>query len=296
MEIRHLLSFKEIVEQGSFMKAAQLLNYAQSSITSHVRVIEDFYGQPVFDRLGKRVVLNSFGERLYHRVLPLLAGYDDLCGLKNEVGEPAGQLRIGAPESTMLYRLSPVLQKYKSLYPKVELIMHNSTCPDMRGLLRDGSLDMAVLLDRMVDEDELTCKPLFDEPMCVVLPREYPADELIYSPSHAVLYTEAGCSYRQIFQQLLADKDIKADNIIETASVEVIKQYLLCNIGVSFLPGIVVRKELSNGRLKAIPWKSLNPILIQIVHHKDKWISPAMKEFMRLLEEAALGWSSAVSG
>ena len=74
----------------------------------------------------------------------MLAGYDDLCGLKNEEGEPAGQLRIGAPESTMLYRLSPVLQKYKSMYPKVELIMLNSTCPAMRGLLRDGSLDMAV--------------------------------------------------------------------------------------------------------------------------------------------------------
>jgi DNA-binding transcriptional LysR family regulator len=290
MEIRHLLSFKEIVEQGSFIKAAQLLNYAQSSITSHVRVIEDFYGQPVFERLGKRVVLNSFGERLYRRVLPLLTGYDDICGLKNEVGEPAGQLHLGAPESTMIYRLSPVLQKYKSMYPKVELIMHNLICPVMRGQVRDGSLDLAVLLDQVVEEDELVCKSLFDEPMCVVLPRDYPAEELIYSPSHAVLYTETGCSYRQIFQQLLEEKGIKTDNIIETASVEVIKQYLLCNIGVSFLPDIVIRKELADGRLKAVPWESLDPIRVQIVHHKDKWISPAMAEFMRLLEEEAAGW------
>ena len=88
MEIRQLVSFKEIVEQGSFSKAAQVLNYAQSSVTSHIRAIEEFYERPVFDRLGKRVVLNSFGEQLYHRVLPLLAGYDDLCALKQEVGEP----------------------------------------------------------------------------------------------------------------------------------------------------------------------------------------------------------------
>lgn len=290
MEIRHLLSFKEIVEQGSFIKAAKVLNYAQSSVTSHVRAIEEFYGRPVFDRLGKRVVLNSFGERIYRRVLPLLSGYDDLCALKHEVGEPAGQLRIGAPESTMLYRLSPVLQKYKSMYPKVDLIMHNSTCPAMRGLLRDGSLDLAVLLDRVIEEDELVCKPLFDEPMHVVLPREYPADELINSPSHAVLYTETGCSYRQIFQRLLAEKGISTENIIETASVEVIKQYLLCNIGVSFLPEIVVRKELADGNLKGIPWKSIDPVRVQIVHHKDKWLSPAMEEFIRLLEDAAVGW------
>ncbi|WP_419783998.1 LysR family transcriptional regulator [Maridesulfovibrio sp.] len=290
MEIRQLVSFKEIVEQGSFNKAAQVLNYAQSSVTSHVRAIEEFYGRPVFDRLGKRVVLNSFGERLYRRVLPLLAGYDDLCALKHEVGEPAGQLRIGVPESTMLYRLSPVLREYKALYPGVDIIMQNSICPLMRGLLREGSLDMAVLLDRVVEEDELLSRPVFEEPMCVVLPQQYPAERLINSPVHAVLYTEAGCSYRAIFEDMLAKQGIETGNIIETASVEVIKQYLLCNLGVSFLPEVVVRKELADGKLRAIPWESIDPVRVQIVHHKDKWISPAMAEFIRLLEEASLGW------
>ncbi|WP_415718374.1 LysR family transcriptional regulator [Maridesulfovibrio sp.] len=290
MEIRQLVSFKEIVEQGSFSKAAQVLNYAQSSVTSHVRAIEDFYERPVFDRLGKRVVLNSFGEQLYHMVLPLLAGYDDLCALKQDVGEPAGPLRIGVPESTMLYRLSPVLKEYKLLYPGVDIIMQNSICPVMRRLLREGKLDMAILLDRVVEEDELVCRSIFDEPMCVVLPREYPADELINSPAHAILYTEAGCCYREIFAQLLAKQGIETGNIIETASVEVIKQYLLCNLGVSFLPEVVVRKELESGKLRAIPWESIDPVRVQIVHHKDKWISPAMAEFIRLLEAASLAW------
>lgn len=48
----------------------------------------------------------------------------------------------------------------------------NFTCPVMRGLLREGSLDMAVLLDRVVEEDDLICRPVFEEPMCVVLPVE----------------------------------------------------------------------------------------------------------------------------
>ncbi|WP_432736955.1 LysR family transcriptional regulator [Maridesulfovibrio sp. FT414] len=292
MEIRNFLSFKTVVEQGSFIKAAQSLNYAQSSITSHVQALEEYYGQPVFDRLGKKVQLNSFGKLVYQHALVLLSSYEDMLRLKHKSAEPSGTLRIGVPESTMLYRLSPVLQRYKTVYPKVEVVMQSLTCPQMRQELRESRLDMAIILDRERSEEDLVCRVLSVEPMALVMPRDYPADDLIESGSHAVLYTEQGCSYRIIFENLLRERGFRAESIIETASVEVIKQYILCNIGVSFLPLVVVRKELDSGLLKSVPWNDPNPVKIQLVRHKDKWISPAMFEFIRIAEEEALSWKS----
>lgn len=290
MEIRNFLTFKAIVEHGSFTKAAQALNYAQSSITSHVQAIEEYYGQPVFDRMGKRITLNSFGMLVYQQSLPLLSSYEDVCNLKHESGEPSGTLRIGAPESTMIYRLSPVLRQYKEKYPHVEIVMHNATCPAMRELIRKGDLDMAILLDRMVEEPDLIFEPLFAEPMSIVLPREYPSEEIVDSPDHAVLYTEHGCSYRMLFQEILEHKGINAENIIETASVEVIKQYVLCNLGISFLPTIVVKKEIENGEIRHIKQDSLDPITIQLAYHKRKWLSPAMEAFMEFTRTEAAAW------
>ncbi|XPV76315.1 MAG: LysR family transcriptional regulator [Desulfovibrio sp.] len=294
MDIRHFLTFKTIVEQGSFIKAAKALNYAQSSITSHIQVIEDYYGQPVFDRLGKKVQLNSFGMMIYERALPLLAHYHDICELKNETEEPSGTLRIGVPESTMLYRLAPILQRYKAEYPSVEIVMLNSLCPVVKQSLKDGDLDLGFLLEREIEDPDIITESLFIEPMSVVLPLTYPKEELdckaVKESNLAILYTEQGCSYRDYFSALLKEHNIHTDNRIETASVEVIKQYILCSLGFSFLPTIVAGKELEEGKLKHIPWQSDKPIYIQMAYHKDKWLSPAMRVFMRLAQEEVEKW------
>lgn len=290
MELRQLITFKAIVEHGSFIKAARALNYAQSSITSHIQMIEEFYGQPVFDRIGKKVALNDFGQIVYQRVCTLLAAYDDVCALKELTGAPAGRLRVGAPESTMLYRLAPVLQKFKTLFPQVELVMESGTCSSMRTSLRTGDLDLCVLLEQLTHEPDLEMVKLFEEPMGVVLPKEYPENELTAANRHIILYTEQGCSYRKIFQQLLEQKGVAASNVIETASVEVIKQYILCDIGVSFLPTVVVRREVETGQVKQVPWKNSLPVSVALARHKDKWVSPAMEAFMQLVREEAANW------
>lgn len=54
MELRHLITFKTIVEKNGFNKAAEHLGYAQSSITTHVKELEKVLGNPLFDRLGKK--------------------------------------------------------------------------------------------------------------------------------------------------------------------------------------------------------------------------------------------------
>jgi DNA-binding transcriptional LysR family regulator len=57
---------------------------------------------------------------------------------------------------------------------------------------------------------------------------------------------------------------------METASIEVIEQYGLCGIGVSFLPMVVIRRELEAGALKCTPWQTTSSVVIQMIRHKDK--------------------------
>ncbi|MCS4465148.1 LysR family transcriptional regulator [Clostridium botulinum] len=54
MEIRHLQTFITIVELEGFTKAAEYLGYAQSTITSHIQILENELGEVLFDRLGKK--------------------------------------------------------------------------------------------------------------------------------------------------------------------------------------------------------------------------------------------------
>jgi len=72
LELRHLKTFKVVADTGGFTRAAEALGYAQSTITSHIQALERELDRPLFDRLGKTVVLTSAGERLYEYAAQIL--------------------------------------------------------------------------------------------------------------------------------------------------------------------------------------------------------------------------------
>ncbi|VVS90684.1 LysR family transcriptional regulator substrate-binding protein [Desulfoluna spongiiphila] len=160
----------------------------------------------------------------------------------------------------------------------------------MRRALKEGDLDLGLLLEQDVPEPDLAKRLLLKEPMSIGLPRQYPAGDLVTSERHVILYTEKGCNYRKVFQWIFEDKGIQTDNVIGIASVEVIKKYVRCDIGVSFLPTIVIKDELTRGELKHVPWESHDSVELKIAYHKDKWLTPAMTEFIRFVSAEAVQW------
>ncbi|PTX59573.1 regulatory helix-turn-helix LysR family protein [Melghirimyces profundicolus] len=113
MELRHLKTFRTVAKRGGFTRAGEELGYAQSTITSHIHALEEELGSPLFDRLGKRTVLTEAGQRL----LPYA---EEMDRLSREAAEtvvteetPSGPLRIGAPESLLVYRLPTILYEYR---------------------------------------------------------------------------------------------------------------------------------------------------------------------------------------
>lgn len=59
MDLRQLATFRLVATNLSFTRTAAALNYAQSSITAQIQALEDELGVPLFDRLGRRVVLTD---------------------------------------------------------------------------------------------------------------------------------------------------------------------------------------------------------------------------------------------
>ncbi len=64
MELRQLKTFRTVATLLSFHRAADVLNYAQSTISAQIRALEEDLGVRLFDRLGKRIVLTDAGELL----------------------------------------------------------------------------------------------------------------------------------------------------------------------------------------------------------------------------------------
>jgi DNA-binding transcriptional LysR family regulator len=294
MEIRQLKTFQAIVNDGGFTKAADRLGYAQSTVTGHIQSIKDELGKPLFDRIGKQMVLTEIGKQLLPYANEIIALMDKAVQLPTEEKEMTGTLVIGASESLATYRLPSVIRAYKDRFPRVELILKPLTAEAMYEELKRGQLDLAFLMEKLITNEDLCCVPLVTEKMALVLPNQQAstAGKDLKDFLHAdevILYTDRGCAYRYIFEKMLDDHDYIPKNTLEFWSVEALKQCIMCGLGVSFLPLITVKKEWINHDLTCILTKD-EQIKTQMIYHKNKWLSPSVQSFINLVNEQAEDW------
>lgn len=117
----------------------------------------------------------------------------------------------------------------------------------------------------------------------------YPGNPLINKvfpkdiENELLILTETGFSYRVAFERIPKDSGIKPNITLETSSVQAIKQFTMSGLGITVLPQVAVKSEVNAKKLIPLNWASseLN-IISQIIYHKDKWISPALREFIAL--------------
>ena len=146
MEVRQLQTFCILAEELNFTRTAERVHTVQSNVTSQIKSLEAELGVPLFDRLGKRVVLTEAGRRLRPYAERALAAMDQGHHAVKFGTEPAGPLRIGSPESVMTYRLPEVLQLFRKRYPKVDLIFHPDSQERLADALENGKLDRKLAL------------------------------------------------------------------------------------------------------------------------------------------------------
>lgn len=296
MESRHLFTFLVVVEVGSFTRAAQKLDYAQSSITAQIQALEAELGQPLFDRISKKITLTDAGRRL----LPYAQEISKMHALAQDAlrfdSELSGTLRIGAPESLAAFRLPGIIKEFRGSYPQVQIILKPGACWELTDFIRSGELDMVLLLQPETEYKDIHIETLIHEEMALVAPLLHPLHNLKQVEPHhlkgeTILHTETGCSYRILFERHLNQHGVFPDPKLEFWSIEAIKQCVMAGLGISFLPLVTVRNELSEGKLVKLNWNDESQrVATQVAYHHKKWMSPALSEFLLTVQKHAAEW------
>lgn len=296
MELRHLKTFVIVAEVRGFTKAAEILGYAQSSVTNQIQTLEEELEQPLFDRLGKSVSLTDTGHRLLPYANEMLRLQDNIKQLVQTSEKPFGTLTIGAPESLAAYRLPTVIKEYKRLYPQVRIILKPGACWEMRNHLRSGQIDFAFTLEPPSESADIVAEELVHEPLVLAASLDHPLTRKTHvAPldlqNETLLNTEPGCSYRGLFEKYLQEHGIEPSVTMEFWNIEAIKNCVMSGLGISILPFITVKSELHAGKIAALHWDAQNVgVSTLLLYHKAKWLSPAVKEFLRLVRKHAESW------
>ena len=290
MELKYLLTFKTIVEEGSFSKAAIKLNYTQSTITFQIGQLEQALSAKLFEKVGRHMKLTKAGEQLYPYIDDVLVSVDRLHCFKNDLAEYKGSLRIGVGETLLCYQLPAILKTFHKNAPKTRLFLQSLNCYEIRDKLLDGSLDLGIFYENIGGfGDNLTTIPFGDYSLTLVASSEikhvYP-DFITPNQNISVplIINEQACIFRQIFEQYLQKKVILLDHTIELWSIHTIKSLVKSNVGVSYLPTFTVQDELSSGELEEIATDIPDAHITAVCgHNRNKWLSPAMKYFIKLI-------------
>ncbi|SDO84553.1 DNA-binding transcriptional regulator, LysR family [Paenibacillus sp. yr247] len=285
MDFKYLETFCTVAQELSFLKAAEKLNYAQSSVTAHIQHLEKEMGITLFERNGRTIGLTGPGQRFLPFAYQLLSLMNEAKCAALGKSDSSGIIRVGMLESLCIYRFPLVLKQFHDMHPEAEVQLKPSTYSDLhRALLED--LDLAIITDDRIHSNSLVTMPLLLEKVLLLT---HPGHILARSgldhtalEKETFLLTEPSCRYRKLFEQSIAERGlISVVKRIELSSIEAIKQCAINKLGIAVLPEMAVLSELLDGRLAALNMDfSKHRLYTQLVWHKRRWKSPAVQAFI----------------
>ncbi|MFY0545555.1 LysR family transcriptional regulator [Brevibacillus sp. H7] len=293
MDTRYLQTFREVAKWQSFTRAAEVLGYAQSSVTTQIQNLENEFGVTLFERWGRKIRLTHAGELLLGYSEQLLAVLEEARVSLSEQSQMAGTLTIGTVESLAAFYLPPYLQRFRQEHPKMKVLLHPGICSELRQGVKDGTFDFVVVLDWLQTHPDLTCINLGEVELVVIAAPDHrlTQKQRVTATDFAGenwIFTEAGCSYRSMMEQVLRDADTPIETSLEFGSLEAIKQCVAYGLGIALVPRLAVMDEVEKGKLAVLPFSHPDiRVYKQLVYHKKKWMPQALRRFLDMLTDEA---------
>ena len=291
MDLKYLATIKAILETGSFQKAATRLNYTQSTVTFQVRQLEAELRVQLFERVGRRMVLTQAGQEILPYIDSVVESVDRLCNFGREKSDIRGVLRVAMPETILIYKSQPILKAFRQQAPQVKLLIRSQNCYLTRNQILNGDIDVAIHYDVGGYNPTIVAKKLTDFGQALVASPALAVEERDFvtrdqRKALSLISNDKNCISQEVFDRYLKERHIYVENVIELWSIEAIKRSVISNLGVAFLPCFAAEEELRDGRLIELPTalkeKNISAIC---AHHKNKWMSPAIKLFLDLVDE-----------
>ena len=293
MEIRQLKTFRTVAALQSFNQAAKVLNYAQSTVSEQIKGLENDLNVQLFLRSGKKIILTEAGESLLQYAQRILDIEDELKSDIVDKNDYYGALSIRVPQTISVLYLPNILKKFHEKFPKIRCKFNTCTYFSLEQEFQSGMTNLAFLIT-----DHYRCcgsnlhtEILMNIPLIFI---SHPDNPLVRKKSinfedfrnQTIVMGTQYCSYRAMFERELTKYKVEPDTVLEFSNLESIKRCVMEGTGISLVAGILVKEELSNGLLSALPWKGKQfDAKLLMIWRKDKWISPPLQALMDLFRE-----------
>jgi len=174
LSIRHLRSFLEVAQSGSFTVASTRLFLTQSALTTTIQQFEEAVGTKLFDRTTRRVVMTPAALSFKGQAEKIVRDFDAAIGdLESFAQSQQGHVRIAAAPSALYLFVARAAMRFRAQYPQIKLTLRDANAQQVEQLVADGVLDFAIATKFKGIED-LDYTPLIQDSFGVICRADYP--------------------------------------------------------------------------------------------------------------------------
>ncbi|MCR8634545.1 LysR family transcriptional regulator [Paenibacillus radicis (ex Xue et al. 2023)] len=272
-------SFAAVYEHKSISKAAEQLGYVQSTLTTHIQLLERVCGRKLFNRLPRGVEPTEAGVELSHYANQFLQLGEAMNEALQAHTVAKGTVKLQVLESFCVSYMPSVFELFFEQFPQVQLELTTGFYKDTLEALLERRIHIGIV-PKNPERDDIDFHPLVEE-------------ELIFiaAPALSMRVRDAGlpadrkvigfgsrCIYQSIAHEaMMQEWDVHPYKSLEYASLEMIKQTVMSGQGIALVPKIAVQSELQSGRLDRVTMKNNIFVTHGIISWKDKVETAAAK-------------------
>lgn len=293
MDLRLLEVFCCVYEERSFSRAAQRLHLTQPTISGHIKSLEEYFGTPLFDRLGREIKPTRAGELLYehgHQIIDMKRR--TIEGMHRFLGRLEGDLHLSTSTIPGEYLLPSMIGRFRKRYPHIRVAMTISDTRAVIAQVERGDIEIGIVGAR-VNNSALRFREFATDRLILVAPRTarwdgirvLSLDQLKREP---LLIREPGSGTRIVFERTLAQHGYQMEDfniVAQLGSTTAIKEAIKANVGLSILSHLAVRTEMAAGLMKAIRIREIKRLERHffIVTNLRRTRSPLSEAFLEFL-------------
>ena len=254
MNFQQLRIIRETVRRNfNLTEVANALFTSQSGVSKHIKDLEDELGVELFVRRGKRLLgMTEPGQELVAIVERMLLDAKNIKRLAEQFSKSdQGELIVATTHTQARYALPAVIAKFKKSFPKVRLVLHQSSPKEIASMLLDGQADIGVATEALIDTPDIVAFPYYSWHHAVIVPAGHPLEEKpltleALAEFPLITYNE-GFTGRGKIDAAFAAAGLAPDIVMSALDADVIKSYVELEMGVGIIASMAFDAERDTG-------------------------------------------------
>lgn len=238
MDSRFLQSFIAVVDCGSIADASRRLDLPPTTVAQQMRALESEIGSTLLTRVGRTVRPTVVGARIVSQAREVIKSVENLRSAASATELPAGPLRLGATPTGLMGLVPPLLRRWMSAYPSINVYIEPGTSSHLLDQVLAGNLDAAILVHPMYAIPK-TCewRLMRSEALILLTPHEMKVkDPLLTAAREPFIQYDRKVVAGKMADEYLRSQGIKPKVRFELDGIEHIAQLVAEGFGVSILP------------------------------------------------------------